>query len=102
MQGEARQARKGEEHSRQGKSSHNGNTVLTLEERGQWSKGMRPGWGRTFTLNVVESQRTVPTREVTGLCWVLAAKEAVMGGGGRVEVEEAEDAKRVSSNKKLG
>lgn len=53
-----------------------------------------------FIPNVMESQRTVPTREVTRLCWVLAAEEALMAGGS--EVEEAEEAKRVSYNKKSG
>lgn len=46
----------------------------------------------------MESQRTVPTREVTRLCWVLAAEEALMVGGSKAE--EAEEAKRVSYDKK--
>lgn len=53
-----------------------------------------------FIPNVMESKRTVPTREVTRLGWVLAVEEAWMAGGG--EVEEAEEAKRVSYNKKSG
>lgn len=53
-----------------------------------------------FILHVMENRRTVPTREVTRLCWVLAAEEALMAG--RSEAEEAEEAKRVSYNEKLG
>lgn len=84
MQGEARQARKGEEHSRQSKSSHNGNTVLTLEERGQWSKGMRPGWGKDIHSKCGGEPEDSPhqrgDRALLGSC---CKRSSDGGGGGR-------------------